>query len=165
MVLSKQTYTPACSKYGGAPLQAAKSINHLGFVISYNGKYRNLINDRVMKANMVSNMVLQALSTNKNVSVRLALSLFDKQITPILLYGCPFFLVITGFIESYIFDKSTWGGQHQRYCLESYIWKTWQASVFRICPACRQEEIRYKQTYSYSSEKLLWQRWFVKFRG
>ena len=89
MVLSKQTYTPACFKYGGAPLQAAKNINHLGFVISYNGKYRNLINDRVMKAKMVSNMVLQALSTNKNVSVRLALSLFDKQITPILLYGCP----------------------------------------------------------------------------
>ena len=35
-------------------------------------------------------MILQALRTNKNVSVRLALSLFDKQITPILLYGCPF---------------------------------------------------------------------------
>ena len=40
-------------------------------------------------------------------------------------------LVITGFTESYIFDKSTGGGQHQRYCLQNYIWKTGQASVFR----------------------------------
>ena len=87
-VLSKQMYTPAWFKYGGVPLQAAKSINHLGFVISYNGKYGNLIYDCVMKAKGVSNMVLQALRTNTNVSVRLALSLFDKQITAILLYGC-----------------------------------------------------------------------------
>ena len=89
MVLSKQTYTPVCFEYGGVPLQAAKNINYLGFVISGNGKYRKLINDRVMKAKRVSNMVLQALRTNENVSVRLALSLFDKQITPILRYGCP----------------------------------------------------------------------------
>ena len=55
----------------------------------FNRKYSNLINDRVLKAKRVSNMVIQALRTNKNVSVRLALSLFDKQITPILLYECP----------------------------------------------------------------------------
>ena len=33
-------------------------------------------------------MILQALRTNKNVSSELALKLFDKQIVPILLYGC-----------------------------------------------------------------------------
>ena len=71
------------------PLQAAKSIKYLGFVISYNGKYPNLIKDRVIKAKRVSNMVLQALRTHKNVSVRFSLCLFDKQITPFLLYGCP----------------------------------------------------------------------------
>ena len=33
-------------------------------------------------------MVLQGLRTNRNVSTSLALSIFDKQIAPILLYGC-----------------------------------------------------------------------------
>ena len=51
MVLSKQTYAPVCFRYGGMELQAAESINYPFFFISYNGKYHNLINDRVMKAN------------------------------------------------------------------------------------------------------------------
>ena len=38
-------------------------------------------------ATKMSNMVLWAIGQNKNVSVTLALSLFDKQIIPILLYG------------------------------------------------------------------------------
>ena len=124
MVLSKQTYTPVCFENGGVPLQAAKSINYLGFVISGNGKYRNLINDRVMKAKRVSNMVLQALRTNENVSVRFALSLFDKQITPILRYGCPIWSLPDSQNLIYLIN---WGGQHQRYCLQSYIWKAGQA--------------------------------------
>ena len=49
----------------------------------------SITNDRVMKATRMSNMVLQAIRTNRNMSVRLALSLFDKQITPILLYERP----------------------------------------------------------------------------
>ena len=88
MVLSKKKYLPETFTFGDIPLQASKSINYLGFVISYNGKYRSITHDRIMKATRMSNMVLQAIR-NRNVSVRLALSLFDKQITPILLYGCP----------------------------------------------------------------------------
>ena len=74
MVLSKQPYTPVCFEYGGVLYQVTKNINYLGFVISYNGKHRNLINEHVMKATKVSNMVLQVLRTNKYVSVRLAFS-------------------------------------------------------------------------------------------
>ena len=89
MVLSKRKYKPKCFPYGGEPLQAAKCFNYLGFVVSYNGKFRNLIQDRVLKATRMANMILQTIKTNKNVSVKLAISLFDKQISPILLYGCP----------------------------------------------------------------------------
>ncbi len=33
--------------------------------------------------------IIQAFSTSQNVSVKIALSLFDHQSEPILLYGCP----------------------------------------------------------------------------
>ena len=88
MVLSKHDYMPECFTYGGVPLQATKCFNYLGFVVSYNGKFRNLIQGRVLQATRMANMILQAIKTNKNVSVKLAISLFDKQISPILLYGC-----------------------------------------------------------------------------
>ena len=39
------------------------------------------------KASRVANMVLQALKTTGNVNVKITLSIFDKQIAPILLYG------------------------------------------------------------------------------
>ena len=43
--------------------------------------------DRISKASRVSHMILQALRTNRNVSPKLTMNLFDKQITSILLYG------------------------------------------------------------------------------
>ena len=55
--------------------------------IFYTGSFSRLITDRINKATRVSHMVLQALRVDQNVSPRLSLSLFDKQIVPILLYG------------------------------------------------------------------------------
>ena len=88
MVLTKQRYKTERFMYNGTLLECVKSFNYLGFEISHNGKFSNLINDRVLKAEKTSNMVLQAIRTDKNVSVKLSLSLFDKQIYPILSYGC-----------------------------------------------------------------------------
>ena len=48
-----------------------------------------MIEDRVTKANRAIFLVRQALTVGSNVSVSLAESIFDKKITPILLYGCP----------------------------------------------------------------------------
>ncbi len=45
--------------------------------------------DRINKAWKASFVILQAICTSDKFSVKLALSLFDKQIEPILLYGCP----------------------------------------------------------------------------
>ena len=69
------------------PIEYVKSMAYLGFQISSNGNFQATIQDRIAKASRVSHMVLQALRTNKNVSAKLAMNLFDKQIVPILLYG------------------------------------------------------------------------------
>ena len=45
--------------------------------------------ERVLKAKRAFFSIRQALSTTQNVSTKLFMSLFDKQIDPILLYGCP----------------------------------------------------------------------------
>ena len=72
----------------GTEIESVKTMNYLGFEISFNGSIKIMITDRIKKATKVAHMVLQALRTNRNVSAALAISIFDKQIAPILLYGC-----------------------------------------------------------------------------
>ena len=88
MVLTKQRYKTERFMYNGTLIEYVKSFNYLEFEISHNGKFSNLIKDRVLKAEKTSNMVLQAIRTDKNASVKLSLSLFERQIYPILSYGC-----------------------------------------------------------------------------
>ena len=45
------------------------------------------ITDRHSKASKMANVILRAINMKNNINVRLAMSLFDKQIVPILLYG------------------------------------------------------------------------------
>ncbi len=56
---------------------------------SRNGNLNKMEQDRVGKAQKASFVIRKAINTSHNVSVNLALSLLDKQIQPILLYGCP----------------------------------------------------------------------------
>ena len=70
-----------------AQLEYVNTMSYLGFHINRNGNIRATIEDRIAKASRVSHMVLQALRTNRNVSAKLTMNLFDKQIVPILLYG------------------------------------------------------------------------------
>ena len=86
MVMCKMKWAPESFTYGNLPLECVKVFNYLGFQISYNASQKYLINERISKANKMANMALRAIRTNKNVSTRLALSIFDKQILPILLY-------------------------------------------------------------------------------
>ena len=81
IVMSKHTFTNENFNFGEMSLQCVRSFNHLGFQINFNGKFRNLVQDRILKATKMSNMVLRAIGHNKNVSVKLALSLFDKQLS------------------------------------------------------------------------------------
>ena len=43
--------------------------------------------DRIDKASRMADMVLRAIRTTGNVSVKLTLNIFDKQISPVVLYG------------------------------------------------------------------------------
>ncbi len=47
-----------------------------------------MVQDRVNKTNRAAFMLHKALSIGQNVSVQLAMTLFEKQLSPILLYGC-----------------------------------------------------------------------------
>ena len=64
-----------------------EEFQYLGFHISYNMKFKNPIADKEAKAMKMAHMVHRALRTSNNVSIKLSMSLLDKQITPILLYG------------------------------------------------------------------------------
>ena len=75
--------------YKGLSLKQEKTMVYLGFNISHNGNINSVASDRIAKAKKVGNMILHAIRTNKNISVSLAMSLFEKQVSPVLLYGCP----------------------------------------------------------------------------
>ena len=87
MVFSSSRWTPTKMFIGDTPIECVKNFQYLGFHISYNMKFKNLIADREAKAMKMANMVHRALRTSNNVSIKLSMSLLDKQITPILLYG------------------------------------------------------------------------------
>ena len=48
-----------------------------------------MVNDRVLKAKRAAFAIKQAISTTQNISTNLSMSLFDKQVETILLYGSP----------------------------------------------------------------------------
>ena len=85
MVFSSSRWTPTKMFIGETPIECVKNFQYLGFHLSY--KFKNLIADREAKAMKMANMVHRALRTSNNVSIKLSMSLLDKQITPILLYG------------------------------------------------------------------------------
>ncbi len=47
-----------------------------------------MVQDRINKTNRAAFVLHKALSVGQNVSVQLAMTLFEKQLSPILLYGC-----------------------------------------------------------------------------
>ena len=92
MVFSNK-YAQETFFYEGEPLEQVKTFRYLGFLLSYNTNISSVMNDRIEKANKVSNMILRAIKSDKNVSTKLALSIYDKQVSPVMLYGCPIWSV------------------------------------------------------------------------
>ena len=95
MVMSKRKgpFQPICIQ--NTPIEYVTCISYLGFNFNRNGSVDSMIQDRILKSSRVCHMLLQAISTNKNISSKLAIELFDKQIVPILLYGCPIWAIPT----------------------------------------------------------------------
>ena len=73
--------------FGNAEIENVKEFTYPGFQISSSGNIKATITDRHSKASTMANVILRAINTNNNVNVRLTMSLFDKRIVPILLYG------------------------------------------------------------------------------
>ena len=63
--MSRHLFAKDNLNFGKIPLQCVKLFNHLSFQISFNGKFWNLMQDRVLKATQMSNMILQAIGHNK----------------------------------------------------------------------------------------------------
>lgn len=69
-------------------LEVVDSYKYLGIIINYNGNHKKAIEDRTIKATRCGYAIKNAIGNSGNISVKLALTLFHKQISPILLYGC-----------------------------------------------------------------------------
>lgn len=87
MILCKGKCKLQCLYIGGDQIEYVTRYKYLGFMISSNGNLNVAIDDRISKAKKAMFMLKQVLSTSHNVSTSLTMSLYDKQISPILLYG------------------------------------------------------------------------------
>ena len=105
MVFSKNKWQPEKFYYGDSEIECVKEIQYLGFNITHNMNIKNLITDRHKKAEKMSNLLLRALRTSKNVSAKLSLSLFDKYLSPILLYGCSIWGIPKSFKLIYLIEQ------------------------------------------------------------
>ena len=89
MVMSKGNPKATTFYFSNNTLENVKAYKYLGLIISSNGSRTRMVNDRVLKAKRAAFAIKQAISTTQNISTKLSMSLFDKQIEPILLYGSP----------------------------------------------------------------------------
>ena len=74
--------------YEGCEIECVSKIKYLGIYVHSNGKIETAVEDRILKANRAIYMVKQALSTDANINCSLTMNIFQKQILPILTYGC-----------------------------------------------------------------------------
>ncbi len=73
--------------YGKQIVDNVHTYKYLEIILHKNGKFSYAICDRISKNKRALHVLKQILGYSSNVSVKLAMSLFDKQIAPILLYG------------------------------------------------------------------------------
>jgi DNA-binding protein YbaB len=87
MVLSKGNSTCNDIHLNGEFLECVRHYKYLGIIISNNGNIKKMEEDRVQKAKKAMFSIKRAMGSGLNSCLKLSLSLFDKQIDPILLYG------------------------------------------------------------------------------
>ena len=87
MVLSKSHFVSENFRNGNTDIECVRSIQYLGFSITYNLNLKYIMSDRIDKASKMADMVLHAIRTTGNASFNLSLNIFDKQISSIILYG------------------------------------------------------------------------------
>ncbi len=77
----------------GKPIECVQTYKYLGFIISFNGSFKKAIDDRIDKGTKCVYAIRNAISHNTNISTRLANTIFNKQVSPILTYGCPLWIL------------------------------------------------------------------------
>lgn len=105
MVFSKRGFHFVDLYFGGMLLECVKIYTYLGFKVSNNGRVTQMVDDRIGKSTRIANLVLQALRTTGNVNVKVSMSIFDKQIAPILLYGSAIWALPQSHNLLYIHDQ------------------------------------------------------------
>ena len=90
--------------YNNNSLEQVTNFKYLGIIINNKGSYKPCIQDRAAKARRAAFVINQAISTNKNVSVKVALKLLKQQIVPILTYGSSIWGTPENFHTVYIHD-------------------------------------------------------------
>ena len=65
--------------YKGHLLDSVSQFKYLELIVQQNGKFNKVIEDQCLKSRRAMYMVKKALGTTGNVSVNLALSLFENQ--------------------------------------------------------------------------------------
>ncbi len=95
---------------GGVDIEWVNSYKYLGVIVSYDGKLHKAVADRVEKATKAMYSVRNAISHNENISTALANTLFDKQISPILLYGSALWILpeVNRYAKIAIHDVMNW---------------------------------------------------------
>ena len=93
-------------KYNGSEIEVVKNFNYLGIIFSKTGNF-NLAKKRLVDKAVVSMYAVLKLGRKHNLSIKCLLSLFDKMVKPILLYGCE----IWGFGKNDVLEKV-----HLKFC-------------------------------------------------
>ncbi len=75
--------------YKNKVLENVDTYKYFSLIISRNGNLNKMIQDRIDKTNRAAFMLHKALSVGHNVSVRLAMTLFDKQLSRLSFVGYP----------------------------------------------------------------------------
>ena len=89
VVSNAKDTTTASFTFNNEVIDFVNCYKYLGLVISSNGNMHKMVEDRITKANRALFMIKQAMGDSLNTSLDLSLTIFDKKIEPILLYGCP----------------------------------------------------------------------------
>jgi hypothetical protein len=93
-------------KYNGSEIEVVKNFNYLGIIFSKASNF-NLAKKRLVDKAVVSMYEVLKLGRKHNLSIKCLLSLFDKMVKPILLYGCE----IWGFGNNGVLEKV-----HLKFC-------------------------------------------------
>jgi len=90
--------------YENMKISQVQDYTYLGVKLHQSCKTKYAIEDRIERTSRAINMLQGVLYSNGNINVNVALSIFDKQIIPILTYGSTFWGMQDNYTKLYVKD-------------------------------------------------------------